>query len=318
MTPDKSYHSDYSSIGRSDLSDPSFREDFIEECYRGPSISHDSHHGFNRSHSSNNFTEDDEPHQQRSPNRHTPAPPILQRTERQKEQKKTVPTNDDQPWIKLILGAVILIIISFILWRMTSSSGGERPAKDKECTDAFRSLRDAHPEQDIALIRGAMTASKGLINSSIHSVVFLYKATSNQAFMDDLLNSSIKCTETGNVSPIRLTKDSFTPIMQRDFGYVLTTFKDTLREAGIMLVRDLDRIPKSIAESFHTICDTESPWVKPSTIYFTMEVPVEQPVTMENMDRVATGMLRDKWNHLPANILEPLITRITDQVLFIN
>lgn len=85
-----------------------------------------------------------------------------------------------------------------------------------------------------------------------------------------------------------------------------------------MMVNDVNQLPFGVAPAFHMLCDSENPWTKPAAIYFSIQVPDGVQVTEDNLDHLAIRLLKDQWKELPSNILDPLITRITDQVLYVR
>lgn len=188
----------------------------------------------------------------------------------------------------------------------------------ENCSNSFKQLEEDHQEQDISLIRSVASASKKMLQGdNIRSIVFIYTPTSSMTFIPDLLARSVDCTPKGKGNPITLQRANFTMEMENDPGNVLETFGNQLKDEKIMLVNDVNLIPGTIAQAFHTLCDSEFAWAKPATIYFTLQVP-QRPAENENLDRLVSRMLKSKWTDLPANVLDPLITRITDQVLFVN
>lgn len=192
---------------------------------------------------------------------------------------------------------------------------------EEECRNSLIRLRKEHPEQDPYVINSIQVASKGLLKDefSVNSIVLLYSSLSESvlSFVEDVLASSGDCTVSGKSTPIVLRRENFTTAMEEDPGRILITFGDQLKKEMVMLVNDLHLLPSSLAPAFHSICDRYTPWAHPATIFFTMEV--SEPVTEStNLDVLASNILRSKWSRLPSNVLDPLITRITDQVLFIN
>lgn len=83
-----------------------------------------------------------------------------------------------------------------------------------------------------------------------------------------------------------------------------------------MVVRDLDDIPANAAQAFHSFCDVYNPAVERAIIFFTMKV--NDVVGVENATRIAEKLLTNVWSALELNALQPLIGRVTDDVLVIK
>lgn len=83
-----------------------------------------------------------------------------------------------------------------------------------------------------------------------------------------------------------------------------------------MIVRDLNDIPANAAQAFHSFCDVYNPAVKRAVIFFTMKV--NDFVAAENATKIAEKLLKNVWSVLKLNALQPLIGRVTDDVLVIK
>lgn len=237
----------------------------------------------------------------------------------ERAQEKPLPesSNNTSMVIWIIIGT---IVIGCAIHQFRSQSDDD-PSKEVECRAAFKRLMQDHQEQDEDVIRSIFVASQKMLkgrNSLVNSIVLLYSSESSLSFVEDALNSTTGCTPTGQSTPIVLRKENFTAQMEHDPGYVLNSFGDLLKKESIMLVTDVDLLPEGAAQAFHAICDSETPWAKPATVYFTIEIPKDTVVKPENLDRLAIGRLEKSWRGLPPNILDPLITRITNQVLYIR
>lgn len=216
----------------------------------------------------------------------------------------------------IALAAIAVVIAAYVLFNRAPSVSVE-----EECRNSLIRLREDHPEQDQYVINSIQVASKGLLKdkSSVHSIVLLYSSPSHSvlSFVEDVLASSGDCTASGKSTPIVLRRENFTSAMEEDPGRFLTTFGDQLRKEAVMLVNDVHLLPAKVAQAFHSICDRYTPWAQPATIFFTIRVS-ETVTESTNLDELASDLLKSRWGSLPRNILDPLITRITDQVLFIN
>lgn len=53
---------------------------------------------------------------------------------------------------------------------------------------------------------------------------------------------------------------------------VMCKFREDLHKSGVMLVKDIEAIPSSLAMAFHYFCDEYNPLVKKSAIFFTIDL----------------------------------------------
>lgn len=67
-----------------------------------------------------------------------------------------------------------------------------------------------------------------------------------------------------------------------------------------------------MAQAFHFICDTESPLVKRLIVFTTMYIDTDDD-SRKLLAHVEQN-LKSNWSELASNIVDPLVTRVTDQV----
>jgi hypothetical protein len=106
--------------------------------------------------------------------------------------------------------------------------------------------------------------------------------------------------------------------LAEDYGILLEEYRPKVEEQRTVIVNNLHKIPGTVAQSFHSFCDTETPAVDKAVYFFTMKA---SGVTSnrDNPTAVAEEELRKLWSDkLDEDILNPLITRITDQTMMIK
>jgi len=132
-----------------------------------------------------------------------------------------------------------------------------------------------------------------------------------------------------------MKKEDFGPGM-KDYGLAIERFKANVKEGKVFLIVNLNdvssisyiilRYPKELpnlqiapsgARALHTICDTYSPIVEDAVIFLTLRT--FNTTAVSNSVQLATDTLYDLWaKELGDNELDPLITRVTDQVLHLR
>jgi hypothetical protein len=102
-----------------------------------------------------------------------------------------------------------------------------------------------------------------------------------------------------------------------DYGILLHEYRPKVEERCAMIVKDLHKIPGTVAQSFHWFCDTVTPLVHKAVYLFTMKVS-RVGHAKDNPYILAEKELKRTWNgQLDEDKLIPLIARITDTVMMI-
>uniref|UniRef100_A0A182T124 Uncharacterized protein n=1 Tax=Anopheles maculatus TaxID=74869 RepID=A0A182T124_9DIPT len=136
-------------------------------------------------------------------------------------------------------------------------------------------------------------------------------------FIDSVINITAGCF--GGTKPISLDGKYFKrPDIEKDYGVFLAEQKEALRQHGVLVVRNFQEVPAWAAQAFHTICDTQEPLVDRAVIYLTLDMlkagDLLQPSKRSAVEE-AENLLHELWkNTLEPAVLQPLITRVTDNV----
>jgi len=102
----------------------------------------------------------------------------------------------------------------------------------------------------------------------------------------------------------------------KDYGRLLEEYRPKVEEQRAMIINNLHKIPGTVAQSFHSFCDTVTPAVEKAVYLFTMKASGVS--NRHNPTEVAEEELRKLWSdELDEDRLNPLITRITDVTMMI-
>jgi len=105
--------------------------------------------------------------------------------------------------------------------------------------------------------------------------------------------------------------------LAKDYGKLLEEYRPKVEEQRAMIINNLHKIPGTVAQSFHSFCDTLSPAVDKAVYLFTMKASGVS--NRHNPTEVAEEELRKLWSdELDEDRLNPLITRITDMTMMIR
>ncbi|XP_020802055.1 uncharacterized protein LOC110179040 [Drosophila serrata] len=190
------------------------------------------------------------------------------------------------------------------------------PAPAKTCS--FKSLRNVQPEQPDKVWLALQKGIEGLINKKdVHPSVFLFlhQNPKLQKLIDAIALEASNCYG-GPSQLIHMSKEDFGPSLDNS-GLAIERFKAKMKDGKVFLIVNLNEIAPNGARALHTICDTYSPIVEDAVIFLTLRT--FNTTATRNSVQLATDTLYDLWSkELGDNVLDPLITRVTDQVLHLN
>ncbi|KOB69527.1 Uncharacterized protein OBRU01_10689 [Operophtera brumata] len=87
-------------------------------------------------------------------------------------------------------------------------------------------------------------------------------------------------------------------------GELLSIFRKDLDRTGVMLVKDLEAIPSTLAMAFHYYCDEYNPLVKKNN-----------QSGKKTTHAVIEKCLAQKWNGVPPDSIGPLLTRVVSVLI---
>lgn len=98
-----------------------------------------------------------------------------------------------------------------------------------------------------------------------------------------------------------------------DYGKIISRYRGDLEKRGLMIVRNLEKVPGASAQAFHSFCDDYNPVVKKALILFTLKVeklPEGYPM------KFVENFLLKLWNDIGKDDkFYPLFTRISSTIL---
>ena len=105
--------------------------------------------------------------------------------------------------------------------------------------------------------------------------------------------------------------------LAEDYGTLLEEYRPKVEKQRAMVIINLHKVPGTVAQSFHSFCDTVTPAVEKAVYLFTMKASGIS--NRHNPTEVAEQELKRLWSdELDEDILNPLITRITDVTMMIR
>lgn len=245
---------------------------------------------------------------------------------RKEEPQKTVP----YAWI--ILPSILVIVGICIYLRVY---GEQEYAEKVQPPLSVRKLeREKYLRMDIQNIRDEFPSQLNTTWQAFSAGIKVLQETPTKPSVFLLLHETEEGTpaclawKIGNISAHFLSAANPNPVvldganieknqtLAEDYGILLEEYRPMVEERSTMIVKDLHKIPGTVAQSFHSFCDTVKPFVDKAVYLFTMKASGVSHT--DNPTKMAEEELKKLWNgQLDEDKLMPLIVRITDCVLVI-
>jgi len=224
-----------------------------------------------------------------------------------------------------ILLCSIVVIVPALVYFWPSTTQDTEKVKEMSLKEAIEHIREEFPSQlehiwaDFSA--GIKETAQG--NPTKPSVfMLLYETEEGTAIC--------LAQKVGNMSTHLLNADKSNPLLiidgadlehnetlAEDYGTLLEEYRPKVEEQRAMIINNLHKIPGTVAQSFHSFCDTFTPAVDKAVYLFTMKASGVS--NRHNPTEVAEEELRKLWSdELDVDRLNPLITRITDMTMMIR
>lgn len=221
-------------------------------------------------------------------------------------------------FIYIAIFGVILIgsFAMFFLW-----SDKEDAQKRIECPQ-FKELTKEFLHQDQLLWKSLKINIENVVNRTpAQPGVFLLAYNDPdtiKSVMAKILNATANCMQSRH--PIQLEAATFaTEAMIKDYGEIIAAYRQPLEHNGILYVADINKMPAMAAKAFHTICDTVTPLVERSVIFFTMYVDqYDRNMSPREIHNVVEHQLESNWQAINQDALKALVGRVTNQVFLLH
>ncbi|EDV41102.1 uncharacterized protein Dana_GF10850 [Drosophila ananassae] len=225
--------------------------------------------------------------------------------------------NEENQTPKAWLGVVFVIVIAIISVYFNKSVNKNDKVSRKTC--AFEGLRRKLPTQPEIVWRALQNGIEGLVNKEANRpsvFLFLHDDQRQQKLIGDIANEASSCFG-GPSQLIHMSKEDF-GLENGDYGLAIERFKAKVNKGSkVFLIVNLNELPPNGARALHTICDVYSPLVEDAVIFLTLRAARTR--SAKNSVTLAMDTLYKLWEkELRDNELDPLLARVTDQVLHLN
>lgn len=220
--------------------------------------------------------------------------------------------------------AIVIVVIVAILASvfMVSRFADKNVAFKKTECPQFKEMSKEFVHQDQQLLKSLKVSIENVINQTpAEPSVFLLAYNdpeTSKHLMTKILNATANCMQSQN--PIQLEGETFvTDAMLKDYGEIIEAYRKPLETAGILYVSDVNKTPAMAAQVFHSICDTITPLVSRSVIFFTMYVEQDdRNMSPNQISKLVENQLISNWDAINHNTLNALIGRVTEQVFLLR
>ncbi|KAL5291701.1 hypothetical protein ACFFRR_010855 [Megaselia abdita] len=226
-----------------------------------------------------------------------------------KERKK-----DDKSSNYSLMCVFLVGIFAFCIYKNPLNS----KMPDKICK--FQDLKQKYTGQDDFLWKSLEIGIENTINKKSESpAIYLFIYQRNPSKVMDLINKIInrasECFDP-SLEPAQMNPKDFTSqAALDDYGIAIEKYKKLVDQGNVLLIAGLNDFPAKAARALHAICDSQNPIKNRVVIFLTLEVPTLEGKSIE----IAENTLRSLWeNQIKDSELEPIITRVTDQVVAVR
>ncbi|CAK1599563.1 unnamed protein product [Parnassius mnemosyne] len=151
------------------------------------------------------------------------------------------------------------------------------------------------------------------------SFIFAYNSQSNNFnpnflnnFLNDIAIAAAKYLRNDSYVENYVVVDS-SNLDMKVHSELIEKYREDVTKTGVMLVKDLDEVPASLAMAFHYYCDEFNPLIKRSAIFFTLNMArcSDQKISHASIEKC----LAKKWTVIPKDNIVPLLTRVVSIVV---
>ncbi|XP_068149185.1 uncharacterized protein TORIP [Drosophila tropicalis] len=183
-------------------------------------------------------------------------------------------------------------------------------------TCSFDKLQKQNPVQSQNVWKALQVGIENLLNKKLvtpNVYLFLYQDRQKlQKLTQDIAVETARCF--GNQEVIEMQRKDFITQEGDDYGYAIEMYKQKIKKGKVLVIIHLNELPANAARALHTICETVNPIADGVVIFLTLNT-WKQVNSNSNSVQLAVDTLQELWGkQLGSNELDPLITRVTDQL----
>jgi len=231
------------------------------------------------------------------------------------------------PFVKYYIleyGIVIVSVLALVyLW--SSATQDTEKVNEKSLKEAIEHIREEFPSQLDHIWADFSagikeTAQRTPTKPSVFMLLYETEEGTANCLAQKVGNMSTHLLKADKSNPLLIIDGAdleHNETLAEDYGALLEEYRPKVEEQRAMIINNLHKIPGTVAQSFHSFCDTFTPAVDKAVYLFTMKASGVS--NRHNPTEVAEEELRKLWSdELDVDRLNPLITRITDMTMMIR
>ncbi|XP_022190995.1 uncharacterized protein LOC111049268 [Nilaparvata lugens] len=210
------------------------------------------------------------------------------------------------------------LIVSTIIASLFKTNSGNMKCKDAESilTDVLLLRTEFSRQYDETWFDFAAGIDSVVNSDPARPTTFLLLHEDGARAVARLLSERIASLAAGcmNGEVLQLEAEQLGQQLDSDGGRLLTEYRDKIHVAKVVFIDNFHRLPAELAKQLHHLCDFHQPVVGRVVYVFVMRV--DHLPTETNKTVAAEEALYELWApHLHHYLLDPLITRITGNVI---
>lgn len=221
--------------------------------------------------------------------------------------------------LALVLGAAPMLVQKFAL------SNAKAATTIKNCT-VINKFAIKYPQQNKLFWRTIKVNVDHVLRDEPPQpavIVFVYDGKDSiaiQKMINQLSEVIHSCFDTQARPLLLSSKDFNKPDMIKDYGVAISTYREQLEKSVVMFVHGIQDISGKVIEAFHTFCDKQTPLVKQSLIFFSLELKNSKKIkSINELNEKVEDELTEMWKkYVPHNKIQPLLSRMTETILYLD
>ncbi|XP_029048213.2 uncharacterized protein LOC114878497 isoform X1 [Osmia bicornis bicornis] len=222
------------------------------------------------------------------------------------------------------VACIVVLSILFIIQAVPCKNVDQETLKPKVETKATQLIKvDKMLDKSMQIIQTKFNNQKSSIwndiSAAIYDVILYPKKPSIITLFGKEVNT-LNCLAQllGQLSGAILGCNNYLILAPKDFpndvGQVIYNLKAKILEKPAVIIQDLLNVNTEAIKAFHNFCDRENPLVE-HVIYIITMVVDDYTLSQKELEFVEKKLIRRLSGKIEKDILDPLITRLTDGII---
>ncbi|KAL0850369.1 hypothetical protein ABMA28_012196 [Loxostege sticticalis] len=239
--------------------------------------------------------------------------------------KKSTPQKTKSCNYMLLLFGVVCAIAAFYYNDITEAMQGKNSIHNYNQVNFKKDMNylgEKYKINDNSILEVQSGISTILERNDTGSFIFVYNSRSVDFdiaqfinFVEDTAATAARYLRNDSTA-VQPTVIHSSELNMQSHSELMNEYRLEVAKTGVMLVKDIDRIPSSLAMAFHYFCDEYNPLVAKSAIFFTLNLEqcsnISEPKSTHNE---IEKCLAKKWSSVPKDNIKPLLSRVVNVII---